>query len=270
MNPGWAVFQCVAECEQVSYLWLCSASTKMTLLGWHILKPIVCSGCSINIRVRPYQQLPDFCYHSRRGHTKKRKRCTGELWLSDGFMQHVSPPHLYLVPPPHPQKHILKLIGTFEPSWDLAIQSGPWTRNIWMLVRNAGSHTPPQTSQIQICFWNNPQDLCVHLKDWEAQWSFTDGDVWFPPVETDVIGLKSWLGWRLLKAPRWFCCAARIKNHWLGVGVGVMDTHFMKSDLAEIYSESALRPFFAVLYKYIIYTHTYVSPHTHICIYFSL
>lgn len=49
-----------------------------------------------------------------------------------------------------------------------------------------------------------------------------------------------------------------------------MDTHFMKSDLAEIYSESALRPFFAVLYKYIIYTHTYVSPHTHICIYFSL
>ena len=32
-----------------------------------------------------------------------------------------------------------------------------------------------------------------------------------------------------------------------------MDTNFMKSDLAEIYSESALRPFFAVLHEYIIY-----------------
>ena len=57
-----------------------------------------------------------------------------------------------------------------------------------------------------------------------------------------------------------------------------MDTNFMKSDLAEIYSESALRPFFAVLHEYIIYmhthiyvyTHTYMYLHTHICIYFSL
>lgn len=44
-----------------------------------------------------------------------------------------------------------------------------------------------------------------------------------------------------------------------------MDTHFMKSDLAELYSESALRPFFAVLYEYVIHipTHICISTHTY-------
>ena len=45
-----------------------------------------------------------------------------------------------------------------------------------------------------------------------------------------------------------------------------MDTHSVKSDLAEIYSESSLRLFFAVLYEYIIYLY----PHTHMHTHFSL
>lgn len=36
-----------------------------------------------------------------------------------------------------------------------------------------------------------------------------------------------------------------------------MDTHSVKSDLAEIYSESSLRLLFAVLYEYFIYLYPY-------------
>lgn len=73
-------------------------------------------------------------------------------------------------------------------------------------------------------------------------------DVWAPATDSDIAGLKDW--------PRWdFSKLARNFNTWLGLKTiafeGMLERHFMKCELAEVYSELSLRFFFILIYSYI-------------------